>query len=183
VYCRRGVPRLIFRFDRPVGDWRSWTTPPFVRKRLRVVQRAAGVVFLFSFFYSCKILIFFPLPSFSCLWHSFVLVLQVSKVSKMKIEQMLDHTVQDTHTETNRRGVTTSSSPISGSHTTSGAVKTSKMRRRQTKAACLGCRQRKSKVGIPRLTTFILHPSHIKSPISINLILIPVPVRRRPSIL
>ncbi|KAI4755351.1 hypothetical protein E4T52_08296 [Aureobasidium sp. EXF-3400] len=69
----------------------------------------------------------------------------------MKIAQMLHDPIEETHTraETKSRDVTTStsisSSPISTLHTTSGVVKTPKTRRRQTKAACLGCRQRKSK--------------------------------------
>jgi hypothetical protein len=92
-------------------------------------------------------------------------------LSKMDIAQMLDQPEKDTPTrteETQPRDIitSTSGSPISTPHTRSDAAKTSTTKRRQIKAACLACRQRKSKVGIPPP----LHPSIHLHPATLTII-------------
>lgn len=101
---------------------------------------------------------------------------------EMNIAQMLDHPGKDTSTRTETQQprdiiTSTSGSPISTPHTRSDAAKTSTTKRRQIKAACLACRQRKSKVGIPpplhsSIHLCPLYPSHCHSHLY-PLILIP----------
>jgi hypothetical protein len=77
----------------------------------------------------------------------------------MKIEQLLDHPIQDTQdirTTTQPRDITSSTSSSPTPPTTSNVTNPSKTKRRQTKAACLACRQRKSKVCISQTIPPIL---------------------------
>jgi hypothetical protein len=79
----------------------------------------------------------------------------------MKIEQLLDHPIQDTQNTrpaTQPRDINTSTSSSPTPPKTSNVTNPSKTKRRQTKAACLACRQRKSKVCIS-LSPSTNHPS------------------------
>lgn len=96
-----------------------------------------------------------------------------------------DQDMRDTRLQTQSRSDTTStpSSPITMLHARSGVVKTSKIARRQTKAACLGCRQRKSKVSNSYIPQNIIYTSHTPNPPSLAIHVDDRPVRRKPSIL
>lgn len=68
----------------------------------------------------------------------------------MNLASILQHPIEEIQTPPPRQSSSTSTSPILSPHAGCGVVKPSKSttKRTQTKAACLGCRQRKSKVGI-----------------------------------
>lgn len=92
--------------------------------------------------------------SFHLLPFAFFLLLLLRKLSstsfKMNLASILQHPIEDTQTHTHfRLSPSTSTSPILSPHAGCGVVKSSpkSAKRTQTKAACLGCRQRKSKVG------------------------------------
>lgn len=125
-------------------------------------ERAAGVVFLCSF-------LFYRL---FCSQYPCINLYSVSQSTKMKIAQMLDDPEKDTSTraETQPRDIitSTSGSPIPTPHTRSDAAKASTTKRRQTKAACLGCRQRKSKVGILLFISSLPPFFHPDTPTSIH---------------
>lgn len=69
----------------------------------------------------------------------------------MNLASILQLPIEDTHqTPTPTRHsseLSTSTSPILSPHAGCGVVKSKSTKRTQTKAACLGCRRRKSKVG------------------------------------
>lgn len=68
----------------------------------------------------------------------------------MNLASILQHPIEAMQTPTPRHSSSSmSTSPILSPHAGCGVVKPSKSTKRtQTKAACLGCRQRKSKVGL-----------------------------------
>ena len=85
---------------------------------------------------------------FSCL-PSLLLRYSVTISLSMDIANMLQYPVQETRTPSHSTSdSSTSISPVLAPRPNSGVVK-SKPRRRQTKAACMACRRRKSKVGPP----------------------------------
>jgi hypothetical protein len=94
--------------------------------------------------------------------------------SEMKIEQLLDHPIQDTQdirTTTQPRDITSSTSSSPTPPTTSNVTNPSKTKRRQTKAACLACRQRKSKVCISQtIPPILLHTAKFLPSSTISLI-------------
>ncbi|KAG9628012.1 hypothetical protein KCU61_g6128, partial [Aureobasidium melanogenum] len=65
----------------------------------------------------------------------------------MNLASILQHPIEEIQTSPPRHSSSTSTSPILSPHAGCGVVKPSKSttKRTQTKAACLGCRQRKSK--------------------------------------
>lgn len=141
-------------------------SPPYARNARTpksYSKRAAGVV-----------LLFYPVPSLYSQFSYHRCFRSTLSLARMNIAQMLQDPIQDTHTHAGRTyqnpTPSTSSSPMSTLHTTSSVAKTPRTRRRQTKVACLGCRQRKSKVGSSTLQVLkhAPHTSKRRPPLSID---------------